>query len=101
MSKELEALKRIETTFSMNKQGKESVYRDYTNSIYPYYEDFDLVLNGLKRLDLIIEKRVDIWLIESCFTAKQYNSKINEIDDTDIFNLTEEEFELLKGSVTH
>lgn len=51
MTKEIEALKRIETTFSMNKQGKESAYREYTNSIYPYYEDFDLVLNALKRLE--------------------------------------------------
>jgi len=51
--KEIEALKRIETTFSMNKQGKESAYREYTNSIYPYYEDFYLVLNALKRLEAI------------------------------------------------
>ena len=53
MSKELEALERIETTFSLNKQGKESAYRGYTNSVYPYYEDFDLVLNALKRLEAI------------------------------------------------
>ena len=53
MSKEIEALKRIETTFSMNRQGKESVYREYTNSMYPYYEDFDLVMNALKRLEEI------------------------------------------------
>ena len=53
MSKELEALKRIETTFSMNKQGKESVYREYTNSVYPYYEDFDLVIKALQRLESI------------------------------------------------
>ena len=60
MSKELEALKRIETTFSMNKQGKESVYRGYTNSLYPYYEDFDLVLNALKRLEAIDNSKKDI-----------------------------------------
>lgn len=53
MSKEVEALKRIETTFSMNKEGKVSAYRAYTNSIYPYYEDFDLVLNALNRLETI------------------------------------------------
>lgn len=47
-------------------------------------------------LDVIIKKKVDIWLVESCFTVKQYNSKINEIDDTDIFNLTEVEFEMIK-----
>ena len=52
---ELEALKRIETTFSLNKEGKESVYREYTNSIYPYYEDFDLVLNALNELKAIKE----------------------------------------------
>lgn len=53
MSKEIESLKRIETTFSMNKQGKESVYRGYTNSVYPFYEDFDLVLKALQRLESI------------------------------------------------
>ena len=53
MSKEIESLKRIETTFSMNKQGKESAYRGYTNSFYPYYEDFDLVLKALQSLEAI------------------------------------------------
>lgn len=53
MGKEVEALRRIETTFSLNKQGKESAYRAYTNSMYPYYEDFDLVLKALNRLEAI------------------------------------------------
>jgi len=53
MNKVIEALERIETTFSMNKAGKQSAYRRYTNSIYPYYEDFDLVLNALKRIEAI------------------------------------------------
>lgn len=57
MSKELEALKRIETTFELNKEGKESVYKEYTNSIYPYYEDFDLVLNALNELKQIKEAK--------------------------------------------
>ena len=57
MEKIFEALKRIETTFSMNKEGKESVYREYTNSIYPYYEDFDLVLNALNELKQIKESK--------------------------------------------
>lgn len=55
MNEVFEALKRIETTFSLNKEGKESVYREYTNSIYPYYEDFDLVLNALNELKQIKE----------------------------------------------
>lgn len=54
---EFEALKRIETTFSLNKEGKASVYREYTNSIYPYYEDFNLVLNALNELKAIKEAK--------------------------------------------
>lgn len=76
MSKELKALKRIETTFSMNKQGKESVYREYTNSIYPYYEDFDLVLKALQRLEAIDNanpsealKCVDVLKEDGCITT--------------------------------
>ena len=57
MDKVFEALKRIETTFSMNKEGKASVYREYTNSIYPYYQDFDLVLNALNELKQIKEAK--------------------------------------------
>lgn len=57
MDKVFEALKRIETTFSMNKEGKASVYREYTNSIYPYYQDFDLVLNALNELKQIKESK--------------------------------------------
>lgn len=53
MNEVIEALKRIETTFSMNKEGKPSAYRGCTNSIYPYYEDFDLVLNAVERLEAI------------------------------------------------
>lgn len=102
MSKELEALKRIETTFSMNKQGKESVYRGYTNSLYPYYEDFDLVLNALKRLEAIdnsnpsealecleriyanIDTNADYYFVEASEdynTIKQALLKQVEIDD--------------------
>lgn len=51
-----EALKRIETAFSFNREGKESVYKAYTNSIYPYYEDFDLVMKDLEVLEILKDK---------------------------------------------
>lgn len=51
--KSQEALKRIETTFSLNREGKASVYKEYANSIYPYYEDFDLVMRDLEVLEII------------------------------------------------
>lgn len=77
MSKEIESLKRIETTFSMNKQGKESVYREYTNSIYLYYEDFDLVLKGLQRLEAI-EKGKNTDIIDNYMAFKNDNTNPSE-----------------------
>lgn len=47
------ALKRMETAFSFNREGKENVYKAYTNSIYPYYEDFDLVMRDLEVLEIL------------------------------------------------
>jgi hypothetical protein len=80
MSKEIESLKRIETTFSMNKQGKESVYREYTNSIYPYYEDFDLVLKGLQRLEAIDNANPSEALEKLSKEIPQYDSWLKYID---------------------
>ena len=101
MSKEIEALKRIETTFSMNKQGKESVYRGYTNSVYPYYKDFDLVLNALKRFDIIKDKDL---LIDTAHNqifrhSKDYSSycklfKMYRLSEKNL--LDKEEFNILK-----
>lgn len=51
--KEFEALKRIETTFNLNKQNRPSVYNDYTNSVEPYYRDYDLVEKAVKALEII------------------------------------------------
>lgn len=48
-----EALKRIETAFPFNREGKVSVYRGYTDSTYPYYEDFEIVLKDLEMLEIL------------------------------------------------
>lgn len=55
MEKEFEALKRIETVFPLNKEGKPNVYKEYSNSVEPFYNDFDLVLNALLELQAIKE----------------------------------------------
>lgn len=78
MSKEMEALKRMETSFVWNKEGKTSVYKNSTNSSIPYYQDFEIVENGLKALEIIKKKMY--------------------IDyDENLLNLTAEELEILKG----
>ena len=47
-------------------------------------------------LKVIFKKNVDIWLLKSCLTVEQYNFSITKIDNCDVFNLTKEDFELLK-----
>lgn len=47
-------------------------------------------------LNIIKEKNVDIWLLKSCLTVEQYNFSITKMDNCNVFNLTKEEFELLK-----
>lgn len=87
---EIEALKRIETTFSMNKQGKESAYREYTNSIYPYYDDFDLVLSALKRLKAIENSKPSKAL--KCLELLgdfEWHNKLLKEQSTDLFNTIE------------
>lgn len=65
--KEFEALKRIETTFNLNKQNRPSVYNDYTNSVEPYYRDYDLVEKAVTALEIIIKKKVDTAKLRLCF----------------------------------
>ena len=47
-------------------------------------------------LEIIKEKNVDIWLVNSCFTVEQYNFSIIKIGNSNVFTLTPEEFDLLK-----
>lgn len=95
-----EALKRIETTFSLNREGKDSVYRAYTNSIYPYYEDFDLVMRDLEALEIIKKRQIAV---------KDIINTIDNIDDFELYQACcigygyadedicdKEEFDLLK-----
>ena len=53
---EIEALERIETVVEYNRKGLPNVYRDNIQSSIPFYEDFDLVMNGLKKLAEYLEK---------------------------------------------
>lgn len=57
LDKVFEALKRIETVFPLNKEGKPNVYKEYSNSVEPFYNDFDLVFNALLELQAIKEAK--------------------------------------------
>lgn len=56
------------------------------------YGEMATIEKSLKALEIIKKKTVDIWLIQNKKTLKQYNSMVDESRQ-----LTEEEFELLKG----
>ncbi len=88
MSKEMEALKRMETSFTWNKEGKPSVYKNSTNSSIPYYQDFEIVENALKALEIIKEK-VHFKFEDNYMRLRDYF--------TIIYPLTDEELEILKG----
>jgi hypothetical protein len=90
MSKGLEKLYRLETAFPLNNRGQ-SVYREYTNSITPYYEDFNVVEKELKALEIIRNKFVMTGYILSGCPLKEYNSCIKKQQQ-----LTQEEYDLLK-----
>ena len=100
-----EALKRIETAFPLNREGKTSVYREYTNSIYPYYEDFDLVMRDLEELErlkaqekvfkLIKEYEVDVWLLKQCDYENYIRIRRNAM--VSIKQITEETFNFLSS----
>jgi len=50
-------------------------------------------------LEIIKDKNVDIWLVNSCFIVEQYNFSIIKISNSNVFTLftlTQEEFDLLK-----
>lgn len=81
MSKGLEKLYRLETAFPLNNRGQ-SVYREYTNSVTPYYEDFNVVEKELKAFD-IIKENFDIEVIvinDYCYI--EITSKICEMSKT-------------------
>ena len=104
-----EALKRIETAFPFNREGKTSVYKEYTNSIYPYYEDFDLVMSDLevleklkaqekeKVLELIKEYEIDVWLLKQCDYENYI--RIRKEAMVSVGQITEELFNFLKESL--
>ena len=54
--KSIEALKRIETVFSFNREGKANVYKSVNSSFEPYYEDFDCVMEDLLLLQKLREE---------------------------------------------
>lgn len=53
---EIKALERIETVVEYNRKGLPNVYRDNIQSSIPFYEDFDLVMSGLKKLAEYLKK---------------------------------------------
>lgn len=71
------------------------------------YLDLDICFNNIKAtllksqeqekvLNIIKKKNVDIWLLKSCLKVEQYNFSITKIDNCKVFNLTQEEFDILK-----
>ena len=58
------------------------------------YGEFALIEKSLKALEIIKEKNVDVRWIEVCDTVKDYNKGRDEHLN---YELTEEEFNLLKG----
>lgn len=78
--KEFEALKRIETTFNLNKQNRPSVYNDYTNSVEPYYRDYDLVEKALLELKQIKETK----------PSEALERILNNCEEIDIHNAEED-----------
>ena len=78
MSKELEALERIENEYSIG----EAVF---------YKEDFKQVRKSLKALEIIKEKLVDVFKLYNCKTVEEYN----QAQYRDCM-LTQEYFNLLK-----
>ena len=87
MSKDLEALNRIENEYSLD----EAVF---------FKEDFNQVRKSLKALEIIKEKNVSVAMLKSCVTVERYNTIAF---DEEHFKgkdyarkLTQEEFNLLK-----
>lgn len=85
--KGLEALERIRYTFP------------FLPTVYTYdvvKEWGEIIEKELKALEIIKEKNVDIWILKSCLTLEQYNYSITKMDNCNVFNLVQEEFDLLK-----
>lgn len=80
MSKELEALNKIQHDFGQLK-GQELV------------NCYEVIEKSLKALEIIKEKNVDIRRIEVCYTVKDYNKGRDEHLN---YELTEEEYETIK-----
>lgn len=93
MSKEMEALKRMETSFTWNKEGKSSVYKNSTNSSIPYYQDFHLVENALRAIE-IMKKYLFIECTDDIVRLKQDEGQ--DWDYTIIMPDNDEEIEILK-----
>lgn len=92
MKSSKEALKRIETAWPFNVEGKESVYRAYISSSYHYYKDFDLVMRDLEVLEILKDKLPHITTLRVMECEGNYDL-YNSINCTSI---TKEEYELLK-----
>ena len=50
----------------------------------------------IRAVDIVFKKYVDVWYLRVCYTVDQYNRHIRSMDNSDVFELTKEEFDLLK-----
>ena len=50
----------------------------------------------IRAIDIVFKKYVDVWYLRVCYTVEQYNLHIRSMDNSDVFELTKEEFDLLK-----
>ena len=64
-------------------------------------EDFlspvaDWIDKRIKAVDIIFKKIVVVWYLRVCDTLEQYNRHIRNMDYSDVYELTKEEYDLLK-----
>lgn len=98
MDKELEALNRIRKSHftAMACLGIEKPDNETIEAIE--YVEQALTTKSDKELafDIIVKKRVDIFILKQSLTTKQYNIRYSVIYGSVYKDLTQEEFELLK-----
>ena len=57
-----------------------------------YDDELKVIEKALKALEIIKEKRVDVFVVEKCKSVREYNEDLREE-----YRLTKREFDLLKG----
>lgn len=70
-------------------------HRDSEEEYFKASEEYKAIEKELKAFEIIKEKRVNVYAIEVCCSATDYNDEIDEYDDV-TKPLTQDEFNLLK-----